>query len=370
VEAENGAVDLSDRRNEQGPRHVVVVAYDGVRFLDVVGPLEVFTVANEQGDFYVAQVATPGGCDVTTTTGNRLGADAILEEIETDDIDTLIVAGSPNWRLLLDPAVVAGVQRLAGDARRVVSVCTGTFALAAAGIVDGHRVATHWRHAGALQREFPAVVVEPESLFVRDRNVFTSAGIAAGMDLALALVEDDLGPDIARTTAKTLVVFLQRPGGQSQFSTWTTSRPVRNEPLRHVLDSIALDPAADHTLEAMAKRANFSVRHLSRLFDDHVGMSAGQYVEHVRVEAVKVMLESGDEGLATIAKRTGFGSVETMRRAFLRDVGTSPGAYREHFRTTGISTTPQDKPPRPDRWSATAHRVPVSAPVEMANQSP
>jgi transcriptional regulator GlxA family with amidase domain len=118
----------------------------------------------------------------------------------------------------------------------------------------------------------------------------------------------------------------------------------------------------------MAKRANFSVRHLSRLFDDHVGMSAGQYVEHVRVEAVKVMLESGDEGLATIAKRTGFGSVETMRRAFLRDVGTSPGAYRERFRTTGINTTP-DTPGRPDRWPAAAHRVPVSAPVEVAQRT-
>jgi transcriptional regulator GlxA family with amidase domain len=368
AEADNGAVDPHARTGQQGPRHVVVVAYDGVRFLDVVGPLEVFTVANEQGDFYVAQVATPGRRDVTTTTGNRLGADAALEEIETDDIDTLIVAGSPNWKLLLDPTVVAGVRRLAEHARRVVSVCTGTFALAAAGIVDGRRVATHWRHAGALQREFPAVEVAPESLFVCDGNVFTSAGIAAGMDLALALVEDDLGPDIARTSAKILVVFLQRPGGQSQFSTWTTSRPVRNEPLRQVLDSIALDPAADHTLEAMAKRANFSVRHLSRLFDDHVGMSAGQYVEHVRVEAVKVMLESGDEGLATIAKRTGFGSVETMRRAFLRDVGTSPGAYRERFRTTGINTTP-DTPGRPDRWPAAAHRVPVSAPVEVAQRT-
>jgi transcriptional regulator GlxA family with amidase domain len=343
------------------PRRVVVVAFEGVRFLDIVGPLEVFTVANEQGDFYIAQIATPGGRDVTTTTGNRLGADGALEQIEADGIDTLIVAGSPDWSLLLEPAVVAGVRRLAEPARRVVSVCTGTFALAAAGIIDGRRVATHWRHAGALQRLFPAVEVQPESLFVTDGNVFTSAGIAAGMDLALALVEDDHGPDIARTTAKVLVVFLQRPGGQSQFSTWTTSRPVRHEPLRRVLDSIALDPAADHTLEAMARRANFSVRHLSRLFDEHVGMSAGHYVEHVRVEAVKVMLESGDEGLATIAKRTGFGSVETMRRAFLRDVGTSPGAYRERFRTTGITTARAT----PSRSWPSAHRVSVSAPVEM-----
>jgi transcriptional regulator GlxA family with amidase domain len=348
---------MDARRRTGGARLVVVVAYDGVRFLDVVGPLEVLTVANEQGDFYVGQVVTPGGRDVITTTGTRLGADGALEAIPPGGIDTLLVAGSPDWSLLLQDEVVAGVRRLAPHARRVVSVCTGTFALAAAGLIDGRRVATHWRHAGALRRNFPAVEVAPEALFVRDGNVFTSAGIAAGIDLTLALVEDDHGPHIARTTAKVLVVFLQRPGGQSQFSAWTTAQPVRSEPLRAVLDSIALDPAQDHSLDSLARRANFSVRHLSRLFEEHVGMTAGQYVEHIRVEAVKVLLESSDDGLATIARSAGFRSVETMRRAFLRDVGTSPGSYRARFRTTGVTTAEPAPPP-------VVHRVPVSQPVE------
>ncbi|HLM65658.1 MAG TPA: GlxA family transcriptional regulator [Acidimicrobiales bacterium] len=343
---------------DAGPRKVVVVAFDGVRFLDVVGPLEVFTVANEQGDHYMARVATPGGDDVVTTTGNRLGADVALEALTVDDIDTLLVAGSPNWRLLLAPDLVAEVARLAVTARRTVSVCTGTFALAGAGLLDGKRAATHWRHAAALRRLFPTVDVEDNALFVRDGSTFTAAGIAAGIDLALALVEDDLGADVARAVAKILVVFLQRPGGQSQFSAWTTAPAVPNEPLRRVLDAVALDPAGDHSLGTMARRANFSVRHLSRLFEEQVGMTAGRYVERVRLEAARAMLEGGDEGVAVVAKRTGFGSAESLRRAFVREVGVSPGAYRSRFRTTGITG---DRPD--DVWPETLHRIPVSPPA-------
>jgi transcriptional regulator GlxA family with amidase domain len=342
------------------PRRVVVVAYDGVRFLDVVGPLEVFTVANEQGDFYVARVASAGGRDVITTTGNRLGADACLEDLSSEDIDTLLVAGTPDWGLLLEPVLVDHVLRLAAGARRVVSVCTGTFALAAAGVLDRRRAATHWRHAAALAERSPLVDVDPEALFVRDGHVFTSAGIAAGIDVALALVEDDLGADVARMVAKILVVFLQRPGGQSQFSTWTTSPAVRSEPLRAVIEAVVLDPAADHSLEAMAERANFSVRHLSRLFEEQLGVGGAQYVERVRVEAARAWLEGGDEGVAVIAKRTGFRSEETMRRAFVRELGVSPGAYRSTFRTTGVVDTARSATGTP--WPTVAHRVPVSAP--------
>jgi len=344
------------------PRKVVVIAFDGVRFLDVVGPLEVFTVANEQCDNYTALVATLGGQDVVTTTGNRLGADIALENLRDDEIDTLLVAGSPNWRLLLTPELIDELTRLASQARRIVSVCTGTFALAAAGLLDGKQAATHWRHAAALAKEFPSVKVDPQALFVRDGDVFTAAGIAAGIDLALALVEDDLGADVARATAKVLVVFLQRPGGQSQFSTWTSGRGVKNEPLRPVLDAIALEPSGDHSLEAMAERANFSVRHLSRLFEDHVGMSPGLYVERVRIEAARTMLESNDEGLSVVAQRAGFGSVETMRRAFLREFGVSPGAYRSQFRTTGIANSSTNGSANVV-WPETLHRVPVSPPA-------
>jgi transcriptional regulator GlxA family with amidase domain len=322
---------------------VVVVAFNGVRFLDVVGPLEAFTVANEQADHYVARVATIGGRDVVTTTGNRLGADAALEDLAGGEIDTLLVAGSPNWRLLVTPDLVAHVARLAPRARRIVSVCTGTFALAAAGLLDGRRAATHWRHAAALAREFPQLNVDHDALFVRDGNVFTAAGIAAGIDLALGLIEDDLGAPVARHAAKVLVVFLQRPGGQSQFSTWTSAPAVKNERLRSALDAVALDPAGDHSLRAMAQRTNFSVRHLSRLFEEQVGLTASAYVERVRLEAARVMLEGGDEGLPVVAKRTGLGSAETMRRAFLREFGVTPGAYRAQFRTF--------------------HRMPVSPPA-------
>jgi transcriptional regulator GlxA family with amidase domain len=341
------------------PRKVVVVAFDGVRFLDVVGPLEVFTVANEQGDHYVARVATPGGRDVVTTTGNRLGADIALEDLGAGDIDTLLVAGTPNWHLLLTPEIVGQLTRLAPRARRIVSVCTGTFALAAAGLLDGRRAATHWRHATALAREFPAVNVDHEALFVRDGNVFTAAGIAAGIDLALGLVEEDLGAGAARTAAKVLVVFLQRPGGQSQFSPWTAAPAVKSEPLRLALNAVALDPAGDHTLRAMAERTNFSVRHLSRLFEEQVGLTAGAYVERVRIEAARTMLEGGDEGLSVVADRTGFGSTETMRRAFLRELGVTPGAYRSQFRTTGIKGD-HSNGDVPDIWPDTFHRVPVS----------
>jgi transcriptional regulator GlxA family with amidase domain len=356
-------VFVSGRARSQ-PRKVLVVAFDGVRFLDVVGPLEVFTVANEQGDFYSARVATLGGKDVVTTTGNRLGADVDLQDVSVHGVDTVLVAGSPNWSLLLDSRLVREVARVADSARRVVSVCTGTFALAAAGLLDGKRAATHWRHAAALRQQFPSVEVDPEALFVRDGNIFSSAGIAAGMDLALALVEDDLGAEVARTAAKVLVVFLQRPGGQSQFSVWTTTPPVRHEPLRQVLDAIALDPSGDHSIPSMAARANFSERHLTRLFEEHVGSRPGAYVERVRLEIARAMLEAGDESLALVAKQSGLGSEETLRRSFIKRFGVSPGAYRARFRTTGVSgialTQSLDELSADDE---PFYRVPVSAPA-------
>jgi transcriptional regulator GlxA family with amidase domain len=337
------------------PRRVVVVAYDGVRHLDVVGPLEVFTVANELGDHYAWAIGTPSGRDAATTTGTRLGADVALGDV-SGAIDTVLVAGSPNWELLLEDSVVQAVARLAPSARRVVSVCTGTFALAAAGLLDGRRAATHWRHALALRSRFPNVDVDPEALFVRDGNVFSSAGIASGMDLALALVEDDLGPDVARATAKVLVVFLQRPGGQSQFSAWNRTRVVRNQTLRTILDQIALEPSGKHTVEAIAERSNFSVRHISRLFSEHLGMTPAAYVERVRLEMARSMLETGDEALTTIARLSGFGSVETLRRTFVREYDVAPGSYRARFRTSGIA----DAHRRRDSWPGVPQRVPVS----------
>ncbi|HEX5139982.1 MAG TPA: helix-turn-helix domain-containing protein [Dehalococcoidia bacterium] len=343
------------------PRRIVVIAFNGARFLDIVGPLEVFTVANEQGEHYLSQVATMDGKDVITTTGTRLGADVSVDALDGQDIDLLLVPGSPDWNLLLEPELVDAVKLLGSRARRVVSVFTGTFALAAAGLLNGKRAATHWRHAAALKRRFPQVDVDPEALFVRDGEVLTSAGIASGIDLALAIVEDDLGVDVARGTAKVLVVFLQRPGGQSQFSTWTMSPVVRNEPLRAILDDIALNPVGNHTVEAIAERSNFSVRHISRLFLTHLGATPSSYIERVRVETARVMLEASDEDLAEVASRSGFGSVESMRRAFVRNFGVPPATYRARFRTSGIANA--TKTDNAAKAPAKPHRVPVSPPA-------
>lgn len=174
--------------------------------------------------------------------------------------------------------------------------------------------------------------VEPDAILVRDGPVVTSAGVTAGIDMALALVEEDHGPDLARTIARHLVVFLQRPGGQSQFSTWSTGKASRHAPLRAVLDAVAAEPAGDHSLTAMAARATVSERHLSRLFQRELGHTPGQYVMRVRLEAARTLLESGDADLGSVARRSGFGSDETMRRAFLQALGITPGAYRQRFR--------------------------------------
>jgi transcriptional regulator GlxA family with amidase domain len=317
---------------------VLVVAFDGARTLDIVGPLEVFTVTNEQGPFYDPVIATLGGVDVATTTGTRIGADIALESV-AGDIDTLLVAGSPDWTLLHDPALVDNVSRLARRARRIAAVCTGTFALAAADLLNGRRAATHWRHANALRREHPDVEVDPDALFVRDGTVYTSGGIASGIDLALALVEEDVGPDIAREAARILVVFMQRPGGQSQFSSRDVGSSVVHESLRVVLDDVVLEPRRNHTLPTMAERAGFSERHLTRLFRQHLDITPAEYVERVRVEAARARLEKTDDSLDTVAHTVGFGSAETLRRAFVRTLNVSPGEYRARFRTTGISLT-------------------------------
>lgn len=321
----------NDEAVDAAPRTVVVAAFDGVRCLDITGPLEVFAIANEQGDHYRPIVATSGGRDVDTTAAIRIRADVALEDVaETvPRFDTLLVPGAPDWRTVVGAeGLVTNVASLVPRASRIVAVCTGTFALAAAGALDNRRAATHWRHADALSREFPTVKVDKDALFVQEDDVFTSAGITAGIDVALALVEQDFGAEAARMVARILVVFMQRTAGQSQFSARAMAGSIRNDALRAVLDAVVTDPAEDHTLTTMADRAGFSVRHLSRLFDELVGMTAGRYVERVRVEAARHLLESGDDTVEVVAKRAGFRTAETMRRAFAREVGLSPSAYR------------------------------------------
>ncbi|REE95451.1 GlxA family transcriptional regulator [Thermomonospora umbrina] len=310
---------------------IVIVAYDGVRLMDVTAPLEVFSTASRLGGSYRLTLCSPGGGAVTTSAGTRLLTDAALADVRA--AHTVVVPGSPDLPVRPVPGLVEGVTALADVSRRVASVCTGAFALAEAGLLDGRRATTHWRHAEALARRHPAVAVEPDAIYVRDGRLMTSAGVTAGIDLALAMVEQDEGPGLAREVARDLVVFLQRPGGQSQFSVASRTPRPRHDVLRAVLDGIAADPAADHSLPAMAGRAGVSVRHLTRLFRDGVDTTPAAHVEALRVEAAQALLESG-ETVTGAARRSGLGSDESLRRAFLRHLGVTPSAYRARFRST------------------------------------
>jgi len=313
---------------------VVVVGYDDVALLDVAGPVEVFDGARRGwGADYRVRVATVGGGPMAATAGLRLLTEDLADI--AGPVDTLLVVGGFGSQAAVDDVVLVGhIARLAGTARRVAAVCTGAGLLAAAGLLDGGRATTHWAFCGELARRHPEVEVVPDAIFVRHGRVTTSAGVTAGIDLSLALVADDHGQDVARAIARWLVVFLQRPGGQSQFSVRSSVPAVRTEGLRVLLDDIAADPAAAWTVADMADRAAMSTRHLARVFPREVGLPPARYVERARVEFATELLDSGDEALDVVARRSGFGSPETLRRAFQRVIGVSPGGYRSRFRTT------------------------------------
>jgi transcriptional regulator GlxA family with amidase domain len=247
-------------------------------------------------------------------------------------LDTLIVAGGDGARgALADRALVRFVARAGERARRVCSVCTGAFVLAEAGLLSGRRATTHWASCAALAERHPDVLVQADPIFVRDGNVATSAGVTAGMDLALALVEEDLGPDVAREVARWLVLFLKRPGGQSQFSV-PLSGPAASRPaLRELQDWIPLHLDEDLSVEALARRALMSPRNFARAFRRELGTTPAAYVERLRVERARALLQSGEAPTKAVAAACGFANVETLRRAFQRRVGTSPAAYRQRF---------------------------------------
>ncbi|MBF6170595.1 GlxA family transcriptional regulator [Nocardia blacklockiae] len=312
-------------------RQMAVLAFDGVRLLDVSAVLEVFSTANTLGGHYRTVLCSPAGEPVDTASGTRLHVDAAYADL--DRPHTLLVPGAPALpRRPAPPALLAAITRLAGRSRRVASVCTGAFALAQAGVLDGRRATTHWRHAATLARAYPSITVAPDAIYVRDGAVTTSAGVSAALDLCLALLEEDEGADLAREVARDLVVFLQRPGGQSQFSVASRTPAPRRAELRTVQQAVLADPAGHHSLPAMAARAGVGVRQLTRLFRDELATTPAAFVESVRLEAAQAMLESGESVTAT-ARRCGLGSDESLRRAFLRHLGVTPSAYRARFRT-------------------------------------
>ncbi|WP_206300187.1 GlxA family transcriptional regulator [Streptomyces mangrovisoli] len=325
---------MQARPSVRDPLLVTVLVFPGVRLLDVTGPIEVFATADEFGGRYRVRLVSPDGADVVTAAGTGLSVDLPAAQVSYDS-DVVVVPGGPEWpSLIKDDALLDAVRALDARSRRTVSICTGAFLLAAAGLLDGRRATTHWRFADQLALRYPTVTVEPDALFVRDGHVMTSAGVSSGIDLSLALVEEHLGAETARTVARDMVVFMQRPGGQSQFSVRTRTPYVRQEALRQVLDAVAGNPSANHTVAAMARRAGVSSRHITRLFHDELGTTPARYVEEIRQEAAQALLELGDDPMATVARRTGFGSPESLRRAFVRNLGITPGAYRARFRTT------------------------------------
>jgi transcriptional regulator GlxA family with amidase domain len=313
-------------------RRVVIVAFDDAQSLDISGPAEAFSIATRffKGD-YAIELVTPDGQPARCTSGLSLNADRSIDEVR-GAIDTLVIAGGVGTdAVVADERVIAWVRDASKRARRVASVCTGAFVLAEAGLLDDRRATTHWADCARLAERYPQVAVESDPIYVRDGNVSTSAGVTAGMDLALALIEEDHGPEVALKTARALVLFVRRPGGQSQFSAQLTAGPARREPLRDVQAHIAEHPGADLSVPALAGRAYMSERNFARAFRAETGMTPAAYVEASRVERARRELETTDLSVQAVAARCGFGTVETMRRAFGRRLGVNPAAYRDRF---------------------------------------
>jgi transcriptional regulator GlxA family with amidase domain len=253
-------------------------------------------------------------------------------ELDPGGIDTLVVAGGSGVDLArADRALVDWVGAAGATSRRVTSVCSGVFLLAAAGLVTGRRVTTHWGRARQLADEHPELIVDCDPIFIQDGRVWTSAGVSAGMDLALALVEDDLGQPAAHAVAQELVLFLRRPGTQSQFSVPLWSAQPSTDPIKTVVAAVQAGPAARHTISDLASRARLSPRQLQRRFTAEIGVGPAHYVERVRVEAARRALAGGNDPVDAVARRCGFGSAESLRRAFHRHLGVAPSDYRDRF---------------------------------------
>ncbi|MCX4579142.1 GlxA family transcriptional regulator [Streptomyces sp. NBC_01571] len=311
-------------------RTVLVVLFDAVQSLDVTGPAEVFAGAETcRPGSYRVRTASLDGAPVRTSSGLTLVPDGTLAEAPAPH--TLLVPGGRGTRRP-DPRLTDWLREHGPRADRLVSVCTGALLLARAGLLDGRRATTHWAYCDTLARDHPAVQVESDPIYVRDGRVSTSAGVTSGIDLALALVEEDLGRGAALTVARHLVVFLRRPGSQAQFSAQLAAQTARREPLREVQQWITEHPGEDLCVESLAARARLSPRHFARAFQSETGVTPGRYVDRVRLEHARRLLEDTADGVTEISRACGYGTPEAMRRAFVRALGAAPAEYRRRFR--------------------------------------
>ena len=326
-------------RRKQAVRQILMVGFDDAQILDVTGPLEVFSrtsrfmidegIAAEE-PYSVALAAARRGPIVTSSGLSLLAHSAIRDWREP--IDTLIVAGGRGvTEAVRDRELMQFIKRTVPRVRRLCSVCTGAFILAEAGLLDGRRATTHWRWCERLAADYPRVRVETDPIFVRDGSTFTSAGVTAGIDLALALVEQDHGRQVALAVARELVMFLRRPGGQSQFSVQLAAQSADREPLRELQTYIVDNPGLDLSVAKLAKRAAMSARNFARVFVRETGITPADFVEQTRVEAARRRLEESKDGIEQIASDCGFGTRESMRRAFVRRLNVAPSEYRNRF---------------------------------------
>jgi len=325
-----------------GPLRVVIVVGSPDTLMDVVGPYQIFLQASSEAGKptgeelyrYQIEVASPeAGRLVSVRGGIGLECTTTLDDIE-GRIDTLIVAGGR----LAEPTpsngkIAAWLRQHASSIRRIASVCSGAFLLAEAGLLDGRRATTHWRHVRELARRYPAVTVEPDPIYVRDGNVYTSAGMTSGMDLALALVEEDYGGEVARQVARSLVIYMRRPGGQSQFSVALRRQTAEESPIKRVQDWISEHLGEPLSVERLSEVAGMSPRNFSRVFARDAGTSPGRFVEELRLEEARRMLESGSETVERVAALSGFGSTDSLQRHFAETYGTTPTEYRSRFQT-------------------------------------
>jgi transcriptional regulator GlxA family with amidase domain len=319
-------------------RKVALIGYQGVQSLDLVGPLEVFSMANRFGARlrYEVILASPQGGEIVSNSGLRLGGSVSFADLP-DDLDTVLVGGGDEdgLRAMRDTGVLEWLRSREGSTRRLGSVCSGAFVLAAAGLLDGRRATTHWDACDEMRSFRPQVLLEPDAIFVADPPFYTSAGVTAGIDLCLSFVEADCGPEVALAVARNLVLFMRRPGGQTQYSAGLNVQAAATPRLRKLIAEISADPSGDLTLPAMATRAGMTERTFSRVFQKDTGTTPAAFVEMARVDRAKALLETSDWPLARVAERAGFGSLDGLHRAFQKRLGATPGDYRQRFGLAG-----------------------------------
>lgn len=319
-------------------RTIGIVVYPDVEILDITGPSEVFNFANltlikqgiTQENIYNIKLLADRRGPVTTLSGLKIVAEDIYDT-QGSDLDTLVIPGGEVEQALTNQQLIGWIKTMSTHVRRLVSVCTGAFLLAEAGLLEGRKATTHWHYCQQLSSEYPGVTVEQDYIFIKDGHIFTSGGITSGIDLALALLEEDWGRDLALYVARFLVVFLQRPGGQSQFSSYLISEASNRPDLRELQTWIISHPEEDMRVEALAKRMAMSPRNFARLFLTETGMTPAKFVEMARIDHARHFLETSDLPIEAIAEKSGFKDAERMRRAFIRQMGVNPQHYRQHF---------------------------------------